>query len=190
MEITLGSISMLQGTPWKSDKVEEAYEAQARIDAALGGIVEEHMFEQVRDQLAASDAKMDSVTAMLLVHHEIHPAIAMSMALHAGVLNMTNGMGRQALMLTSEQSRVLLDLDGRATWHSYGVLDDLPPIPETVIGVFQRMPLRDLVSHPALDPHDLHVEVLESRGGTHAVVSGIRWITAKELAATIPETVS
>lgn len=187
MQITLGTISMLQGTPWKGDKTEAPHEVSARLDAALGGIVDEVEIEHVRESLTKSLARIDSVTVALLVHHEINPAIALSMAIDASVLNMSDGMGRQALMLAPDMSSILLDIGRPAIWQSHGVLDQLPELPDTVVGVFQPMPLRGFISHPVLDALDLHAEVIETRDSTHVVVSGTRWVRTAALIDMLPE---
>jgi len=101
---------------------------------------------------------MDIVTAGILQHLCIHPGAA---------LVLSELIGREQLIIQDEddnplvtctkrqgQSHWLVTLAEGVIWNSKGTLM-LPRIPDTAATVAMGRPLRNLVSHPALDQHDL-----------------------------------
>ncbi len=70
----------------------------------------------------------------------------------------------------------------RMEWNSWGTVSLKPALPQILEGAFRRAPLRDIVSHPALDGLDLFAEIMESHiDETVIVVSGVRWMEGPAL---------
>lgn len=188
MKITLGSISMLHSSVW--DQSDGTAAMEQRLNKALAGDIDTATLEHLHKTLPGSDIHLDSVTCALLAWHGVNPAIAAAMGEDANPLNLTGHGIEQAAMISAEgQARVLLDINGSndgPLWHSFNVLANLPPIPETVIARFEPMRLRDIVSHPALDRLDLTALSIDNRGGTRFVIGGAKRVDGDGLAALLP----
>lgn len=187
MEITLGSISMLQGSPWKPDKSESPQTVERRLNWHLIGAMDAAITARIRDDLLTSDFRIDAVACTLLRHKGVNPAIAASMAIHAETLSLTDGRGRQAAMITCEKTRILLDLRSEPMWDpgddDRAAIHFLPRLPETVTAVFEPQPLVNVLSHATLNREPLRAERLEmeEEGNLSIHVSGVRELTGHDL---------
>lgn len=124
--------------------------------------------------------RMDPVTAALLIHIGIVPAAALVLrdaALAQGVpleiVDADADDGRDGhdggVRITAhfETWRICLDANG-TTWMSEGSLV-VGPMPETLAIAAAGRPLRDIVSHKALDGIDLTVESIDAGPETSVV---------------------
>lgn len=191
MRITRGSVGLLLDSAWNPGLTAEGLEAH--LMRLLQGQASVETVDLLRSTYEdpENDDKMDSVTCALLAHHGINPAIALAIGLEAAPLNFADERGAQTLMITADAARVRLMPDAVPMWHSHNVLTGLPALPETLVASFGNppldIPLRDIVSHPALDPMDLKAVVVTAGETTEIIVGGSKWVRGAEMAAILPQ---
>jgi len=199
LRLTQGSVAQLMeqlptGCALGHLKQRTEAEADAVFHDMIHGRLDDHsrsfVDAAVKGHMSNVRSKMDGVTAALLLDLGIHPAALLSLA-RIVLLNVQNERGSITATATLSSGDMMRTSLGEhvGDWHSFGVLDLVAVLPETVTTGFRRTPLRDLVSHPVLDRFDLHVEKIEVRDRTRFIVSGVADMTNAELAAISKEIV-
>ena len=162
------------------------------VDAALTG----HMTSMVRDAMRrdllipGTQAKVDAVSASILMHRGINPAVLFAICIHATDVEVNDEAGMQVAALGSDgYCHVRLDEADGPDWRTMGgYLGNLPRIPRTAAVAAAGRPLREIVSHHALDPLGLTVASVEDIFDHSAViVDGIAWLEGEALARLLEE---
>lgn len=124
----------------------------------------------------STSGRMDPVTAALLTHMGIVPGVAMVLrdtALEQNValdiVDADDEDHTSRAIAHHESWELALDLARGTHWSSEGTLN-VDPMPETLATAAAGRPLREIVSHPALDGMDLAVERIET-GPARSIVT-------------------
>lgn len=191
LRLTEGSVAQLMeqlptGCALGHLKPRTEAEADAVFHDMIHGRLDDHsrrfVDAAVQGHMSNVRSKMDGVTAALLLDLGIHPAALLSLA-RIVLLNLNDDRGWTTVTMSGgDMLRTSLG-EHVGAWHSFGVLELVALLPETVTSGFRRTPLRDLASHPVLDRFDLHAEKVEVWNRTRVIVSGVADMTNAELAA-------
>ena len=127
-----------------------------RLRRSVLGDLDDDVLASTRSKVRDGHVRMDAVSAALLAHHGVNPAVAVIVGLIAGTAEFAEGSGQ--CVVTDRSVLAPLHMGRAGFWtSSRGVLDGLPPLPETACLAAEGRPLREIVSHPALDPLPLVV---------------------------------
>lgn len=111
---------------------------------------------------------IDPLFAALLAHEGIDPLVAVWLSLQAGILDISDSttgfqiakvMGANPPDHADNRSEIVLK---ECAWTQKGILY-APALPETVTDLIVGRPLREVVSHPALDRFDLTIVRTDQR---------------------------
>lgn len=134
-----------------------------RLRRAVLGDLDADILASTRWKVAEGHVRMDAVSAAILHHHGINPAVAAICGLIATTASFEHGQA--AWTVTDRKVLAPLCADYAGFWASgMNVLNGLARIPETVALQAPGRPLRELLAHPALDA--LPLRILEVRSGT------------------------
>lgn len=162
------------------------------VDLALTGRMTPMLREALRRDLlvAGTQARVDAVSAALLTHRGINPAVLFAICIHATDAEVNDDAGMQVAALGSDgYCHVRLDAADGPDWRTMGgYLGNLPRIPRAAAVAAAGRPLREVVSHPALDPLALTVGSVEDVFEHSAViVDGIAWLEGEALTRLLEE---
>ena len=131
-----------------------------RLRRSIVGDWDADVLASTRHKVAARHVGMDSVSAALLDHHGINPAVAAVIGLIATTAEFDSGTQRSIVT----DRRVISHLGGpnAAMWlAARSSIEGAPGLPASVMLRAPARMLREILSHPALDPLPLVVERIE-----------------------------
>lgn len=152
--------------------------ATTRLQRALIGDMAAEMRDTIASMAAQRMLRMDEITARLLEHVGVNAAVAAALTLLMG------GMSIKRLGLTwawtGQPSSVRVS--GDSWWNPSSSMFALDcRLPETARIVATTRPLRDVMSHPALDdlPLAIQDDGILVTSDTRISVDGVRWLTTE-----------
>lgn len=162
------------------------------IDLAITGRMTSKLRDAIRRDLLipGTQARVDTVSASILMHRGINPAVLFAICIHATDAEVNDGNGKEIAALGSDgYCHVRLDAADGPDWRTMGgYLDNLPSIPRTTAVAAAGRPLREIVSHPALDPLNLTVASVEDIFDHSAViVEDLAWLEGEALTRLLKE---
>lgn len=185
MRLTSGSVSELGKALRRRPAFKEALASkwddfETMLHAAIHGDLRPEVVDLVRGAHAGDrpNSRLDDATHALVRHMGLEPDVLTALS----TITVINVEDRGGVVATfSGSARIVTP---RMEWNSWGTLCLKPALPQSLEGAFRRAPLRDIVSHPALDGLDLFAEIMESHADeTIIVVSGVRWMEGPPLPA-------
>lgn len=166
--------------------------SRSDVDLALTGCMTPMLREAVRRDLLVpgTQARVDAVSASILMHRGINPAVLFAICIHATDAEVNDETGMQVAALGSDgYCHVRLNAADGPDWRTMGgYLGNLPRVPRIAAVAATGRPLRETVSHPALDPLGLTVASIEDIFDHSAViVDGFSWLEAEHLTRLLDE---
>lgn len=183
MRLTSGSVSELGKALRRRHAFKKALASkwddfETMLNAAIHGDLRPEVVDLVRRAHAGDrpNSRLDDVTHALVRHMGLEPDVLTALS----TVTVVNVEDRGGVVATfSGSARIVTP---RMEWNSWGTVSLKPALPQILEGAFRRAPLRDIVSHPALDGLDLFAEIMESHiDETVIVVSGVRWMEGPAL---------
>lgn len=127
-----------------------------RITRSVTGEIDDAVLASTRNAIGSGQIRMDAVSAALLSHHGINPAVAAMTGMIAQTAEFDEAEAR--CVVTDRSVLAPLTLRYAGLWISSRLrIEGLQRLPQSVVIGAEGRPLRDLVSHPALDPLQLTV---------------------------------
>lgn len=192
------------------NKLAEAGFAEAeRFAEILTGDISADLDEKIRYELQLHwcTISLDTITTALITHNGVNPAVmAYAASIMSLVIVQTPDIRPLIMMGPLGRTKVVLSHDPYICWYSDTVIagsmdqrpdmegsaDDgilaVPHMPDSMISLMPGRPLRDILSHPALDP--LELVVLDASGGEHSShirIKGHTKVKGRDLTALLPK---
>lgn len=161
---------------------------ETEIANALVGRMSSKIRETIHKEAYTGRLRMDNISAALIAHHGLNPAL-LAMLRHlldsVEVVDTEFDVERWTVVrLGYKVGHVLFARDPDILLNAELSMLHLPLLPDTVVATIIGRPLRDLLSHPALDAQDIRIAGRVNVKGPPVVnLTGRRWLSGAEIAA-------
>lgn len=163
---------------------EQLKRARAVVERSIAGVddaTRERLVEAVQGQLARTRTignprgvmPLDPIAAQCLAHRGVDPLVAVHLALDIGMVAFDDEKtGHQAASVdgTSPADQAGTEMTvgdaswtQRSNWETVRLIVARSVLPSTMHAIVEGRPLRELVSHPVLDRHDLAIVAIDER---------------------------